>query len=462
MRAPRRRQAWAALVAVALVSGCGLQRPDAPRGDDQDPGSRTASRTAPKVVPAVQLTPGVVEVEGETGRSLTPRVVDASGDGGIKLKQAPPESSYADLCTGAVDVVDAFRAIEPAELASCAEHGLQVVQLQVAADAAVLAIGAESDVGGDCLSLADVENIYRAGSPVLSWADVGLDDVRLRVAGPALGSHAFGFFSDVALRADTPSPTYYRSDYHAFERDHQSRLFVTGSARGRHRAAEARADAGLLRSAVDELRRARTAVELAVNEHAVALAERDKGIIDQRPPETQASDQQRLDDATAALHAARAAARDARAVRDRLARRHRVSVAAQHDLERRRGNLAYFGFDYYELFEDSFRPFEITSSTDPRDCVFPSLWTVTSGTYPLARRYLLTTTTRSMARGEVATFLDDYLAASHGLAEEEHLIPLPRGTIAQQRRWVRGKADPVLVAPPGEEDDTTSSAGPVR
>ena len=47
------------------------------------------------------------------------------------------------------------------------------MQLEIASDAAILAIQNETDVGVDCISVSDVREIFRAASPIASWAQVG-------------------------------------------------------------------------------------------------------------------------------------------------------------------------------------------------------------------------------------------------------------------------------------------------
>ena len=62
---------------------------------------------------------------------------------------------FARLCRGEIDIVDSARAISRAELAVCNANGLEIrTPIQIASDAIVLATRNESDVGGDCLTVA--------------------------------------------------------------------------------------------------------------------------------------------------------------------------------------------------------------------------------------------------------------------------------------------------------------------
>jgi ABC-type phosphate transport system substrate-binding protein len=121
------------------------------------------------------------------------------------------------------------------------------------------------------------------------------------------------------------------------------------------------------------------------------------------------------------------------------------------------GHVSYFRFSYYELFEDQLRPFEITLPDGERNCVFPSQRTIVSGQYPLARRLLLTTTTRSLERNEVSDLLEFYLEHAVEGADDQRLVALPDAQVAQQLAVVRGETPPVLVAPeaPVEASEAT-------
>ena len=121
------------------------------------------------------------------------------------------------------------------------------------------------------------------------------------------------------------------------------------------------------------------------------------------------------------------------------------SLNARKRIQSSRGNVAYFRFSYYELFEEQLRPFEITTPEGERNCIFPSQQTITSGEYPLARRMLLTTTQRSLERSEVSEFLLHYLNHAEDDATRARLVSVPQADIAVQKAWVRGDSDPVLV-----------------
>jgi len=94
-----------------------------------------------------------------------------------------------------------------------------------------------------------------------------------------------------------------------------------------------------------------------------------------------------------------------------------------------------------------------------RFSIFPSQRTITSGEYPLSRQLLITTTTRSLARGEVRDFMTHYLKSAQTLAEQQRLVVLPDETVRAQQAWLTGEQAPLLYAP---DDDATAPATPVQ
>ncbi|MEI5675425.1 MULTISPECIES: substrate-binding domain-containing protein [unclassified Nocardioides] len=410
---------------------------------------------------------GTVVIDGNTDSSLTRDLTSAYVADGtvttVDVGHSGEDEAFQRLCAGEIDLVDSSRAISRSEWEACRAVGLDVVQFQVAADAVVVAIKSESDVGGDCLSTQQVQDIYRAGSPVTNWAQVGLDEVPLSVAGPDTQNKAFDFFGRTVLDAPQPSLVNLRSDYRALDSDRGSRTFVVGSARD-ERIAGTNADRQRVREQLrSEVAAQRQVVDDARDEVEAATAEVTKGVRDQRPAADQARDQQRLDKANAAYQAARTKLVALKASWTRAKRAADGSAAALKRYEATRGHLSYFRFSYYELFEEQLRPFEITLPDGQRNCVFPSQRTIVSGQYPLSQQLLLTTTTRSLDRDDVSGLLEFTLSHAVQEAEDARLVPLPDAQVNQQLAVVRGEQAPTLVVP--EEDkaavESTKDAEPV-
>lgn len=470
MRLPRRTTPTALLggllAASLLLSACSDDGVDPRVVEEGSSGAQRPSTDEQEQIEkryaALPARPaGVVDVDGSTTGSLTPtarrRYLATGTSTTVNLAAAGEERAFERLCSGEVDVVDSARPISRAEWELCRDNGLEVVQFQVAAEAVVVAIKSETDVGGDCLSTEQIRDIFRAGSPVTSWAQVGLDDVPLAVGGPDPSNNAFSFFGRTVLDAPEPALTNFRSDYAAFENDQGTRVFVVGTPREERLARFYPERARRLDLAKSELVTARQVLADARAELRTALAEREKGYRDQRSPADQAKDEARVQAAYAARSEAQVALEQVKARYDEIRDRWVLARDARRIVERLHGRVAYFRFSYYELFEDQLRPFEITVPEGQLNCIFPSQRTIISGEYPLSRQLLLTTTMRSLNRQEVVDFLTHYLRNAQEQAIDQRLVPLPDASVSTQLAWLRGERAPVLVAP--DENDPDAQPG---
>lgn len=453
-----------ALATTTLLSACSNGSKEASDivSQQQEQDYRQEVESQERIAKANEALPsrpsGIIDIDGSTRGSLTSREADrfeaANNVTQVRVLNNGEDQAFQELCQGKIDLVDSARTISRAEWDACRSVGLDVVQFQMASEAIVVAIKSESDVGGDCLTVNQVQDIYRAGSPIVNWSQVGLDNVPLRVGGPNPDNNAFGFFGRYVLDSPQPSLTNLRSDYSAFDNDQGARLFVVGD---RHdwKLANRYADWTRTRGqAKQALMDAREELRAAREEVQAALAERAKGIKDERPPKDRVRDQERVDAAYVRLIKAKNEMPALRERWDRADLRFKGSRSARDRLDALNGRVAYFRFSYYELFEDQLRPFEITLPGGRRNCIFPSQLTITSGEYPLARQLLITTTTQALERHEVNEFLAFYLNRAQRAASEQRMVALPDETVAIQQRWLTGEESPVLVNP------GTSSASP--
>ena len=460
-----------AAVSLGLLTACSDPAQEATDSVSQDQANQfqenqLRQKDIDKAYAALPTRPsGVVDIDGSTSGSLTPSEVTAyrgtTDSAQVNLANNGEDQAFQELCAGQIDLVDSARPISRAEWEACQAVGLDIVQFQVAAEAIVIAIKSETDVGADCLTVDQVRDIYRAGSPLTNWSQepLGFDDVPLKVGGPNPDNNGFGFFGRYVLGAPEPSQVDLRSDYFLAANDGLARRFVVGKRNLELRAARFDDVSRRRAQANQALEDARNEMSAAREELAAALAERAKGIRDGRPPADKAKDQRRVD----AAFARRAAARvrlDAVGLRYRqINELYRNTDGARRLWEGYRGHVAYFRFSYYELFEDQLRPFEITPSDGQRNCIFPSQRTITTGEYPLARQLLITTTTRSLARAEVRDFLAHYVTHAQDGADTARLVPLPDETVRLELSWLTGDQAPQLYVP---DDNATTPTQPVQ
>ena len=86
-------------------------------------------------------------------------------------------------------------------------------------------------------------------------------------------------------------------------------------------------------------------------------------------------------------------------------------------------SLGYFGFAYYHENQDKLRAAAVLG---PNGVVAPTVETINNGTYaPLSRPVFIYLNKASLARPEVAAFVDFYIRSAAKLAEEVGYIALP-------------------------------------
>jgi len=136
-------------------------------------------------------------------------------------------------------VITVTREPTGAEQAQCKRNGVELAApMQTASDAIVLATKNASDVGGDCITVRQGRDIFKAGSTYSNWSQLGFDNLPLRTVGRNQGSDSFQLFGQVVLGIANPTLGDVRADYLARPSDRTERETVTGAAV--RRAAEAR------------------------------------------------------------------------------------------------------------------------------------------------------------------------------------------------------------------------------
>ena len=242
MSGRRTRLTLAALVLATLMlvlAACGDLEDegsgDDTRGDLTEPTTSTNGEPKPDLPP---LQAGQVLVDGQLTGSLTQDVTDDfrtnAADTGLAIDVAvtPTNESqgFADLCAGKIDIVDTSRRITDDELAACADNGLEVVDFQIAFDAAVVVTKNESDVGADCVNFDQLRSMFAAGTPVTAWNQINPNffPVQLTTVGPEQDSSDFIFFGQRVLGAAEPTLADFRSDYQPYPRDNEIKNAVWG------------------------------------------------------------------------------------------------------------------------------------------------------------------------------------------------------------------------------------------
>lgn len=410
MGGPGRAAAWlggAAVALGALGTGCSAAGGGAPAGGER--AVLSDSGWAAPVVPGTpadslpEPAPGVVAVAARPGALTRAAVERPPADADVRLRTTAGQAAYEQLCAGEVDLVESLEQMPAAQWRTCQERGLGVVELVVAQEATVLAVGRGSGREAACAPAALPGDLDGPPAVAGSWADLGLDDATLEAAGPGAGS--------VALRLGwlLGSPAERASAQSLRQRGEQRRAAEALVTERRLEAERRQRAAGAAPGPAS-----RDAVEAAWDRWAVARDARDRAVAAHRAAWQAALAQRERTDRLVVLPWA-----------DYLAQRERVTAIAVRE-------------------------------QDGGACVAPQEATLAEGGYPLSTPVRLTLTTRAWARPEVAALLQWLLPRAPALARERGLAPAPDAASAAQSGWLRRQGAPDLLSP-----STTGAPGEV-
>lgn len=195
---------WATLAALSLA-GCGIDSGGGVSGLIEIDGSST-------VFPISQAM--AEEFQVAHGRAV--RVsVRVSGTGG----------GFQRLCSGETEIANASRRINEGEAASCAAHGIEPLELQIAWDGLTVVAHPSND-WASCVSVAELRRVWGPGSDLESWRQIRPDwpDEELKLYGPDTHSGTFDYFTAAVVGEEGAS----RNDYTASADDNVLVAGVSG------------------------------------------------------------------------------------------------------------------------------------------------------------------------------------------------------------------------------------------
>jgi phosphate transport system substrate-binding protein len=194
------------ILAGASISGvaCGPAQGDGLRGQITIDGSST-------VYP-------IAEAASEEFQLRNPRVMVAlgrSGSGG----------GFERFCRDETDVATASRTIRDQEAQRCAARGVEFLEFPLALDGLSVVVNPGNDFVG-CLSVHELREIWRPGSPVRTWRDVRPEFPPQPIAlyGPGTDSGTFDTFTEAVVGEMGAS----RMDFQASEDDNVLVHGITG------------------------------------------------------------------------------------------------------------------------------------------------------------------------------------------------------------------------------------------
>ncbi len=202
-------------VLLLVVSGCG--------GGSDSGGESTVDNLGGMVqVDGSSTVYPLTEAVAEEFMKVNPRVrvtVGVSGTGG----------GFSKFVRGETDINDASRPIKPTEAALAAENGIEYVELPVAYDGLAVIASPQND-WAECLTVAELDEIWKAGSTVGNWSQVraGFPDRELRLYGAGTDSGTYDYFTAAITGEEGAS----RGDFTASEDDNVLVQGIAGDANG--------------------------------------------------------------------------------------------------------------------------------------------------------------------------------------------------------------------------------------
>jgi phosphate transport system substrate-binding protein len=187
-----------------VLSGCGGGDVDGLTGHVSMDGSST-------VYP-------IAEALSEEFQLRNPRVMVALGRSGTG-------GGFERFCRGETDVATASRTIGDQEAQGCAAQGIEYLEFPVALDGLSVVVNPQNTFV-ECLSIHELREIWRPGSPVRTWRDVRPEfpPAEVKLYGPGTDSGTFDTFTQAVVGEMGAS----RMDFQASEDDNVLVQGLTG------------------------------------------------------------------------------------------------------------------------------------------------------------------------------------------------------------------------------------------
>jgi phosphate transport system substrate-binding protein len=197
---------------AALLAACGGQTPAPP--------AATPASDAPA---AAVATGAVIQIDGSsTVYPITEAVAEefqAANQGGVKVTVGVSGTGggFKKFCRGELDIADASRPIQKAEMEACAAAGIRYFELPIAYDALTVVVHPQNKL--DSISIEDLRKMWapEAQGTVTRWNQVNpaFQDGELKLYGAGSDSGTFDYFTEAVVGKAKSS----RGDYTASEDD---------------------------------------------------------------------------------------------------------------------------------------------------------------------------------------------------------------------------------------------------
>jgi len=151
----------------------------------------------------------IAEAVSEEFQLENPRVL-------VSLGRSGSGGGFERFCRGETDVATASRTIRDPEAQRCAAQGIEYLEFSVALDGVSVVVN-PGNTFVDCLSVQELREIWRPGSPVRTWRDVRPEfpPEEITLYGPGTDSGTFDTFTEAVVGEAGAS----RMDFQASEDD---------------------------------------------------------------------------------------------------------------------------------------------------------------------------------------------------------------------------------------------------
>ncbi len=180
----------AAAAALAVFAGaCGSPAP-------------TPAASAPDATDQAARLSGTIEIDGSStvfpvSQAVAEEFRRGQPDVQVNVGVSGTGGGFQRFARGETDISDASRPIKDSEREAAVANGVEFIEMRVGTDGLSVIVHPDNDFV-DCLTVEELNSIWKPGSEVNNWSQVraGFPDQRLRLYGPDTDSGTFDYFTE--------------------------------------------------------------------------------------------------------------------------------------------------------------------------------------------------------------------------------------------------------------------------
>jgi len=125
----------------------------------------------------------------------------------VAVGESGSSAGLRKFCRGEIHIADSSRPIRSSEMATCAAAGIQYVEIPVAFDGITVVVHPSNPVRS--MTVAQLREIWRPGSSVNNFNQVGGPNLAMQLYGPGSASGTFEYFTEAVNGTARSSRTDY-------------------------------------------------------------------------------------------------------------------------------------------------------------------------------------------------------------------------------------------------------------